>query len=247
MRSMLRNLQLAALALAVLFATPGMAQHDHRSSVPNGCQPLGTHKVGDIGCYIVAQESMVNPPGGPLYWHLDTFADVKAARVARSTNGSVIEAYGQVWLLTVAEENWNPEGGRHVATIGPFTPLTKGMQTATYMVATTDANMDSPPHTHAGPEVFYVIDGEQCLETPDGMQSLKAGEGRAVAGGVPMKLYGAGSVTRRALVLVLHDAAQPVVIRRPAWQPKDLCLAGTDEHMPAGAFVPSSPEYRSAR
>ena len=50
-----RNLCLAALALAALAATPCMAQHDHRSMVPNGCQPLGTHKVGDTGCYIVAQ------------------------------------------------------------------------------------------------------------------------------------------------------------------------------------------------
>lgn len=242
-----RNLRLAALALTAILATPAPAQHDHRSSVPNGCQPLGAHKVGDIGCYIVAQESMVNPPGGPLYWHLDTFADARAARTARGTNGSVIEAYGQVWLLTVAEESWRPEGGRHVATIGPFAPLTKGVQTASYMVATTDANMDSAPHTHAGPEVFYVVEGEQCLETPEGTQSLKAGEGRAVPGGTPMKLYGAGSGTRRALVLVLHDAAQPVVIRHPAWQPKDLCLAGADGSAPAGAFVPSSPEYRSAR
>jgi len=223
-----------------------MAQHDHRSTVPGGCQPQGTHQAGEIGCYIVAQERMADPPADPLYWHLDTFADVKAARTARGTNGSVIEAYGQVWLLTIAEESWRPQGGRHVATVGPFTPLTKGMQTATYMVATTDANMDSLPHTHAGPEAFYVIEGAQCLETPDGTQSLNAGEGGVVAGGVPMKLYGAGGGTRRALVLILHDAAQPVVIRRPAWQPKDLCLAGTDEKART-SFAPSSPEYQSAR
>ncbi|NKJ20492.1 hypothetical protein [Dyella sp. SG609] len=239
-----RNLRLAALALAALAATPCVAQHDHRSMVPNGCQPLGTHKVGDTGCYIVAQESMADPPAGPLYWHLDTFADARAARTARGRNGSVIEAFGQVWLLTIAEESWRPEGGRHVATIGPFTPPTDGVQTATYMVATTDATMDSLPHSHPGPEVFYVVEGAQCLETPDGTQTLQAGEGSAVAAGVPMKLYGAGDTTRRALVLVLHDAAQPAVMRNPPWKPKDLCLAQGGK-TPGGAI--SQPEYQSAR
>ena len=230
------NLSLAILALANLAAVPCMAQqadgvaagnaprHDHRTMVPNGCQPLGAHRVGDIGCYIVVQEAMAALPAGQLYWHLDTFADIAAARAARGANGSVMEAYGHTWLLTVADEHWRPKGGQHVASIGPFTPLTSGPQTATFMVATTDANMDSMPHSHAGPEVFYVVEGAQCLETPSGTQTLKAGEGQAVAGGIPMKLYGAGDKTRRALVLVLHDATQPVVIRNPNWQPKGLCL-----------------------
>ena len=223
-----RELRLAALALLGLSAMPSIAQHEHRSIVPGGCQPPGTHKAGDIGCYIVAQEPMATPPAGPLYWHLDTFADAGAARAARGTNGSVIEAYDQVWLLTIADKDWRPRGGRHVATVGPFTPLTGNAQTATYMVATTDANMDSMPHTHAGPEAFYVIEGAQCLETPDGARTSKAGEGQVVAGGVPMKLYGAGDRTRRALVLILHDAAQPVVIRHPDWQPRDLCLSASN-------------------
>jgi len=226
------NISFAVLALANLVGVPCMAQqaagdatqHDHRTMMPNGCKPLGTHRVGDIGCYIVAQEAMAALPAGRLYWHLDTFADTATAQAARGANGSVVEAYGRTWLLTVADEHWRPKGGQHVASIGPFMPLTHGPQTASFMVATTDANMDSAPHSHAGPEVFYVVEGAQCLETPNGKQTLKAGEGQAVAGGVPMKLYGAGDTTRRALVLVLHDATQPVVIRNPDWQPKGLCL-----------------------
>jgi quercetin dioxygenase-like cupin family protein len=146
------------------------------------------------------------------------------AAAARGQNGSVVEAYGRVWLLTIAAADWRAKGGRHIATIGPFAPLTAGPQLASYMVATTDANMDSAPHSHAGPEAFYVVEGSQCLETPAGAQNVKAGAGMFVAGGVPMKLYGAGKGTRRALVLVLHDAAQPTVIRNPDWQPQGLCL-----------------------
>lgn len=232
---MQRNHRLVTAALVSLLAA-GLApragsashadttSHDHRAMVPNGCQPLGTHAIGDIGCYIVAQESLAALPEGPLFLHLDLFADADAARSARGTNDSVVQAYGRTWLLTIAEQSWRPKGGEHAATIGPFAPLTSGPQLASYMVATTDPNMDSAPHTHAGPEIFYVVEGAQCLETPDGARHTRAGEGHVVAGGVPMKLYGAGDTTRRALVLVLHDATQPVVIRDPQWQPKGTCL-----------------------
>lgn len=232
---MQRNLWLAAFALANLASPPCPAQHaapaqasphDHRAMVPNGCQPLGTHRADELGCYILVQESVTALPKGPLYWHLDTFPDTAAARTARGANGSVVEAYGRTWLFTIADEHWRPQGGQHVASVGPFTPLTAGAQSAAYMVATTEANMDSLPHTHAGPEAFYVLEGAQCVETPTGTQTLKAGEGGTVAGGVPMKLYGAGDKARRALVLILHDAAQPVVIRNPAWEPRGACLAG---------------------
>lgn len=244
---MQRNLQRAALALACsLSAMAGAAlpmrtaaaavgggpakddtsAHDHRAKVPNGCQPLGTHAIGDVGCYIVAQETLASLPGGPLYLHLDTFDDGVAARAARGANGSVIEAFGRTWLLTIAAAEWRPNGGRHAATLGPFRPLTGGPQLASYMVATTAPNMDSAPHSHAGPEIFYVVEGAQCLETPAGVQRTNAGEGHVVAGGVPMKLYGAGKSMRRALVLVLHDAQQPVVLLDPAWEPTGSCLGG---------------------
>lgn len=219
---------LPAACLAQHAAAAAMGEttaHDHRSTVPNGCQPLGAHAVGNVGCYIVAQKALDSLPRGPLYLHLDTFADSTAARAAGNANGSVIEAFGRTWLLTIADEHWRPQGGQHAATLGPFVPLTNGPQLASYMVATTEANMDSAAHSHAGPEIFYVVEGAQCLETPDGVRRTHAGEGHVVAGGVPMKLYGAGNTTRRALVLVLHDALQPVVLRHPDWQPKGLCLA----------------------
>lgn len=219
-------------ALAPHPAPAATAAHAHSDGpAPNGqrgrvtCQPLGQHAIGETGCYIVAQEPIGVAPAGPLYWHLDTFPDAAAARAARGPNGSVLDAYGRVWLLTVAGARWRPAGGTHVASIGPFRPLTDGPQLATYMVATSDADMDSPPHTHPGPEAFYVLEGAQCLETPDGIQRAHAGQGLSVAGGVPMQLYGAGTTTRKALVLVLHDAAQPVIVRNPGWQGSGRCLS----------------------
>lgn len=216
---LLAVMSLSPPLLAAPVASPGPA---HRGVI--GCEPLGQHRIGDTGCYIVAQEPLASLPDGPLYWHLDTFPDAVAANRARGANGTVLEAYGRTWLLSVAGQAWQPDGGRHVATIGPFRPLTRAPQLASYMVATSAPEMDSPAHTHAGPEIFYVVDGAQCLETPDGAHRVAAGQGLAVAGGVPMKLYGAGQGMRRALVLVLHGASEPVVRRNPDWRPTGVCL-----------------------
>ncbi len=43
-----------------------------------------------------------------------------------------------------------------------------------------------------------VLEGEQCLETPEGKIRVEAGESMMVRGGIPMALYGTGSGIRRA-------------------------------------------------
>jgi quercetin dioxygenase-like cupin family protein len=84
--------------------------------------------------------------------------------------------------------------------------------------------MTAPSHTHPGPEAWYTISGETCLETPDGKQVGRAGGQHViVAGGPPMHLTATGTGTRRALVLILHDASQPPTSPAPHWTPKGLC------------------------
>jgi len=64
-------------------------------------------------------------------------------------------------------------------------------------------------HTHAGPEAWYVIAGEQCLETSAGVLRLKAGQGGAVVSDIPMLLHVTGSTIRHSFALVIHDGARP--------------------------------------
>ena len=73
--------------------------------------------------------------------------------------------------------------------------------------------MYSAVHHHSGVEAFYVIDGEQCLETPTGASTLRKGETFAVPGGVPMRLVATGSTLRRGLAVIVHDASQPPTTR----------------------------------
>ena len=65
------------------------------------------------------------------------------------------------------------------------------------------------PHLHSGPEAWFVVEGELCLETPDRAVRVKAGETAMIEGGPAMRLVGMGTGARRALVLILHDATRP--------------------------------------
>jgi hypothetical protein len=44
-----------------------------------------------------------------------------------------------------------------------------------------------------------------------------------VPGGPPMHLTATGTETRRALVLIVHDASEAPTTPAPDWQPKGLC------------------------
>ena len=78
-------------------------------------------------------------------------------------------------------------------------------------------------HHHSGPEAWYVVSGAQCLRTPEATTVLRKGESGFVAAGPPMILTGIGSDTRRALVLVLHDTAQPWMTVTSDWRPTVSC------------------------
>ena len=93
-----------------------------------------------------------------------------------------------------------------------------------YREAVFTPGMTAPTHTHSGPEAWYTVAGETCLETPDGVQIGRAGcPPVIVPGGPPMHLTATGTEIRRALVLILHDANQPATTTHHDWKPKGLC------------------------
>ena len=95
---------------------------------------------------------------------------------------------------------------------------------AVYLVSTFDPGMTAPLHTHSGPEAFYTLTGDTCLETPDGILTGR-GEGHAliVPGGPPMLLVATGTERRRGIALILHDSSQPATTLIHDWTPKGLC------------------------
>jgi quercetin dioxygenase-like cupin family protein len=93
------------------------------------------------------------------------------------------------------------------------------------MEATFTPGMASRIHTHPGPEAWVVLEGEQCLETPEGVIRRGAGDAMQVRGGIPMQLFGIGTATRKALVLIIHPTGQPLGTTELEWRPTGACSA----------------------
>jgi quercetin dioxygenase-like cupin family protein len=176
---------------------------------PVRCVPDSPERRGGTGCSIVAHKAVSVDRRETLYWHVDRFPSVTAAEAAATPSSVAAAAHGSAWLMTVEPQTSNHRGGTHVAVVGPL-PLPRA---AALMMQVMSAHFMpgqvSEPHTHSGPEAWFVVEGEQCLETPDRAIRVKAGETAVIEGGPAMRLVGTGTGPRRALVLILHDAAQP--------------------------------------
>ena len=183
-----------------------------------------SERTSEIGCWVTANEALGQLPQRPIFWHLDTYPTRIAAEAARGPRGTVVESLGKVWLFTIAEAGWRPSGGARVAEIGPLPISADTKYTARYMEAIFTPGMTAAPHRHPGPEAWYTLSGESCLETPEGKRIGRAGgEPVIVPGAPPMHLTDNGTETRRALVLILHDSSQPSGSPAPDWTPKGLC------------------------
>jgi len=186
------------------------------------CLPIA-ERTGHLGCWIVIDDPIGALPERP-YWHIDKYPSRAAADAAKGPGGTVVESLQQVWLFTIAEADWRSRSGDHVADIGPL-PVREGTRySAMYMEAVFRPGMESRTHTHSGPEAWYTVAGETCLETPDGVLVGRAGGPPViVAQGAPMHLTASGTTERRALVLILHDQSQPATTVTHEWAPKGLC------------------------
>src|SRR4029453_384118 len=189
------------------------------------CAPIA-EKRQELGCYVLAHPVLgALPTGSSLAWHLDAFANLAAAEAARGQHSTVAEAFDRVGLLPIAAPDWRPTaGGEHVATVGPL-PLDSvvARYAAFYLASTFRPGFSSFAHAHPGPEAWFILTGEQCLETPEGRISGRAGDGVVIRGDLPMVVRSTGSDIRRNFTLVLHDAAKPVTARVDHWKPAGLC------------------------
>ena len=187
------------------------------------CNPV-SQRTGEVGCWIMTSEPLGQLSRPAVFWHLDVYPTRAIAETAKGPRGTVVESLGKVWLLTIAEPGWRPSGGERVAEIGPLPVNVDAKYTAVYMEAIFTPGMTSTTHRHPGPEAWYTLSGETCLETPEGKMVGRAGGAHVIVpGGPPMHLTATGTVQRRALVLILHDSSKPPSIPAHDWTPKGLC------------------------
>ena len=214
---------IVAFAVA-LFGWIGTTASQPASVQPGGCKPV-SERTGEVGCWNIAGQSIGQLKNAHTYWHLDTYPTYGAADAAKSPQGTVVETEGKIWLLTIDDQaNWHAAGGEHVADIGPL-PVTAGANySVRYLDAVFEPGMTAAEHRHAGPEAWYTLAGETCLETPEGAQIGRAGGPPVIVpGGLPMHLTATGNTLRRALVLILYESDKAASTPAHDWQPKGLC------------------------
>jgi quercetin dioxygenase-like cupin family protein len=201
-------------------ATP-TAGHEHLTEVACVDVPPGG-KRPQFGCFNVGTVTGLQFSQTSVYWHLRTFPTRKAAEEAKSATGIVVEEDGRVWLSEFGDRNSAPQGGQSVAVVGPLQLPAAKSYAAVLSYAVMRPGDSSRVHTHPGPEGWYVLAGEQCLETPAGANRARAGGTSSVPSNTPMELNVTGKTLRRAFALVIHDSAQDRGIASD-WKPSGAC------------------------
>lgn len=214
---------LVPLLVLASIATPLAAQSDAL------CPPAVERNGITVGCSVLARDDLgrllIRPP---LYWHIDVYGLRSAAEhVAHADKRStVVEAYGKVWLFTIAPFEWRSPDGERWGTIGPLRVEDDVLDyRAVYVQGALDPFLASTPHRHDGAEAWFTLEGSICAETPEGKQEQSVGEpgGIVVPGGAPMVLTGTGTGPHRALGVILQSAKRPLSTPVTDWTPKKLC------------------------
>lgn len=223
MRSMSKA-TLVSMIGGLLLAASGSGALAQATSRP--CSPDAAAEERPGPACLMSHVAVGALPQGEVYWHLYQYPDAAAAGRAKPASGAVVAAFGHTWLFTVGAKDEQLAGGRHVADVGPIGVSAGPSYDAEFLKSTFSAGMTAPIHVHSGPEAFYAVSGDTCLETPDGVQ-LGRGPGNSlvIRGGPPMLLMAPGPEPRKGFALILHDRAQPPTTLVQHWTPKGLCQA----------------------
>jgi quercetin dioxygenase-like cupin family protein len=133
-----------------------------------------------------------------------------------------VEEDGRAWLSEFGDRDSTPRGGESISVVGPLQLAAATSYAAVLSYAVMRPGDNSRVHTHPGPEGWYVLAGEQCLETPAGANRTRAGGTMTVRSNIPMELNVTGKTLRRAFALVIHDSAQDRGILSD-WKPSGAC------------------------
>ena len=212
---MLKSLLLAAVF--TLVATSAFAQATSRP-----CGDTAVDSTQPAPACLVAQTAVGPLPAGDVFWHVTEFADVASAQAAVTPATALVAAFGKAYLFSIGPRSDDQPG---TVQIGPL-PIEDRNQdfVAEYLKSTFAPGMTAPVHVHSGPEAFYVVSGDSCLESPDGVQTAHgAGSSLIIRQGPPMLLMATGTELRRGFALILHGKASAPTTLVHDWMPKGLC------------------------
>jgi hypothetical protein len=158
----------------------------------------------------VAETKLKQLPPGPLYWRIENFPTLAAAKAAAGPAALAAEIAGKAWLFTLGPRGGASSGGHKVAEVGPVPT----MAAPEYLLRINRAG--GPPgaktaiHSHPGSEAFYVLAGRLGQRTPKGVGYAEAGNSmNGHAADTPMEVFSAGTGDLDQLVMFVVDASRP--------------------------------------
>ncbi|HET7805148.1 MAG TPA: cupin domain-containing protein [Pseudolabrys sp.] len=186
-----------ALALSLLAIEP--------AAVPATAAPQGKLVVEPV-----TETKLRQLPPGPLYWRIDNFDTLAAAKAAAGPTALAAEIAGKVWLFTLGPKGGSSVGGSKVAEIGPIPPLTAPEYLLRINRATGPPGARTAVHSHPGSEAFYVLAGRMSQRTPHGMMHVDAGQSVPGHGAdTPIEVSSSGTADLDQLVMFVVDATRP--------------------------------------
>ncbi len=177
------------------------------------CVENSPERRGEIGCSIIENKPLPGNLKQPLFWHIDRFETGERVRAAVVPASIAFEAHGAWWRMSIESQTESHHGGQHVTEV-KLLPLPEAHKYSMVVIsAYIPSGWTSRVHLHSGVEAFYVVDGEQCLETADRAFKMQKGETLVVPTGVTMRLVATGSKPRRAFAAIVYDASKPPTTR----------------------------------
>ncbi len=196
-----RILLAVVLAGSFLLPSAAVAQQQPPTLVPGSLlvKALADKKVARL------------PVGRPgLYWRLESFPSLAQAQAAAGPYGLATEAFGRAWLATLGPKGGSSANGTKVAEVGPL----HAVVAAEYLLRINEGS--GPPgsitsvHTHPGTEAFYVLAGELCIQSPEGVARVPAGRTHPGTGGdTAIQISSCGTTDLRELIMFVVDATRP--------------------------------------
>lgn len=188
--------------------------------VPGMCTAPASENVGRPGCFLSAELDATGVQA-PLFWTIHEFSSRAAAdaEARRHRWATVVPTHSRIWLYVLGGRREAVRGGSRAAVIGPLR-VPAGKLTARFMESTFPPGMRTRVHAHAGPEAFYVVEGEQCMESPTDKRKVATGATYVIDSGPHIQAAPGG---RRNLVLILSPAGAPWITLRPDWTPTTFC------------------------
>lgn len=147
-------------------------------------------------------------PPGPLYWRVERFPTLVAAREAAGPASLAAEVAGRAWLFTLGAKGG--VGGGDAVEIGPVPEIRAPEYLLRVNYAGGPPGAKTAVHTHPGSETFYVLTGRLVQRTAHGEMGVDAGGTMAGhAPGMAMEVSSGGREDLTALVMFVVDATRP--------------------------------------